>query len=249
LLLYSDGRFDDALAESRLALEIDPRFADAHVLRVQSLLKLRRFDEVIRSCDAAIAMGKKLAVLHEVRGLAHAARLEYPAAIRDYGEAIETRPDDSKLLAERGWAYLVFDSPRLALADFDAAIKVDPTNADAYTGRGSARAVRGEYATAVADAREAIRLAATSPRINYNAARIYAIAAAAIARETGEKGRQSRPLVAKYEDTAVQLIRQAFEREAPDKRAAFWRETVAPDPALQPIKRRIKFEDLIVTNK
>ena len=68
-------------------------------------------------------------------------------------------------------------------------------------------------------------------------------------RRVGEKGRQARQLVVKYEETALQLIRQAFEREAPEKRAAFWRETVQADPAFKAIRRRIKFEDLIVTNK
>ncbi len=65
----------------------------------------------------------------------------------------------------------------------------------------------------------------------------------------GEKGRQARQLSTKYEDIAVQLIREEFEREAPEKRAAFWRETVHGDPALKAIRRRLKFEDLIVTNK
>ncbi len=74
-------------------------------------------------------------------------------------------------------------------------------------------------------------------------------ASVAVAKELGEKGRQARQLSIKYQDTALRLIRQAFEREAPEKRAAFWRETVQPDPALKAIRRRLKFEDLIVTNK
>ncbi len=31
----------------------------------------------------------------------------------------------------------------------------------------------------------------------------------------------------------MQLIREAFEREAPENVRAFWRETVQPDPALE----------------
>jgi tetratricopeptide (TPR) repeat protein len=248
-LFYLDERYQDALKESATALSIEPGFVDASVLQVQSLLKLRRFDDVIRACDSAIAQGKKSALLYQVRALAHAAEHDYPGAIRDYGEALELRPDDARLLTERGWAYLVFDSPRLALADFEAAIKLEPGDGDAYSGRGTARAVRGDHAGAVADAREAIRRAGTGPRVIYNAARIYAVAASAVSQELGENGRQARQLAGRYQDTALQLIRQAFEREAPEKRAAFWRETVQLDPALKAIRRRIKFEDLIVTNK
>jgi tetratricopeptide (TPR) repeat protein len=171
-LLYRDERLEDALEESRLALRVVPDHVDAHVLKIQILLKLRRYDEVIHSCDVALATGKKSSLLHELRGLAHAAHNNYPEAIRDYGRALEIRPDDGRLLIHRGWAYLVFDSPRLAMGDFDAAIKLDPADGDAYNGRGTAHVRLGDHRAAVADAREALRLAKANPRITYNAARI-----------------------------------------------------------------------------
>ena len=248
-LFYSDERFNDALGESKLALEIEPNFVDAHVLQVQSLLKLRLYDELFHSCDAALAKGKKSAVLYEVRGQAHAARHEYPAAIRDYGEALDLLPDHAGLLAERGWAYLVVESPKLALIDFEAAIKINPANGDAYNGRGTARALLGDHVAAVADAREAVRRDGERTRVKYNAARIYAVAASVASNQVGTKGRQARQLAASYEEIALRLIRQEFERESPEKRAIFWRETVQGDPALKAIRRRLRFEDLTVTNR
>ena len=249
LILYADERFDDALAESKLAVEIEPKFVEAHVLQVRCLLKLRHYDELFHSCDAALAKGKKSAVLYEVRGQAHAARHEYPAAIEDYGEALELLPNHPGLLAERGWAYLVVESPKLALLDFDAAIKLNPDDGDAYNGRGTARALLGDHVAAVADACEAVGRSGTRARVKYNAARIYAVAASVASNQVGAKGRQARQLAANYEDIAIRLIRQEFEREAPEKRATFWKETVQGDPALKAIRRRLKFEDLIVTNR
>ena len=248
-LLYRDDRFLDALEESRLALQVVPTFIDAHVLQVQSLLKLRRYDELFRSCDAAIALGKKSAVLYELRGLAHSARQDYPAAVNDYGQALESRPDDALLLAKRGWVYVMFDSPKLALVDFEAAIKLKPDDGDLYNGRGTARALLGDHRAGVADAREAVRRGGANARVKYNAARIYAVAASITAAQVGTKGRQARQLSVNYQDIALKLIREEFEREAPAKRAAFWRETVQDDPALKAIRRRLKFDDLIVTNK
>ena len=258
LLLLAGEKVEDALAESRLALAVEPTvvdanalqvIVDAHVLQIRCLNKLRRFDEAIRSCDAAIALGKKSAVLYELRGLANGKRNAYADAIHDFGESLELRPNNAQVLAYRGWQFLFADSPTLALKDFEAAIKLAPADGDAYNGRGTARVLRGDHAGAVADANEAVRRGGTGSRVVYNAARIYALASVAVAKELGEKGRQARQLSIKYEDTALRLIRQAFEREAPEKRAAFWRETVQPDPALKSIRRRIKFEDLIVTNK
>jgi tetratricopeptide (TPR) repeat protein/tRNA A-37 threonylcarbamoyl transferase component Bud32 len=248
-LLYADEQYESALAECRLALEVDPRFPNAHVLHVRTLLKLGRIDEVIRSCDAAIQLGEKSAVLYEIRGLANSDRRDYRAAIRDFGQALEIDPNHAQYLTERGWSYLLLDSPRLAFADFAAAIKIKSDSADAYNGRGAALALRGDHAAAAADAREATKYSAGNARDLYNAARVYALAATAANKETGEKGRQARIVAGKYEDAALQLIRQAFEHQPPDKRAAFWRNTVQPDPAWNAIRRRIKFEDLIVTKE
>ena len=152
-------------------------------------------------------------------------------------------------MAKRGWVYLTVESPRLALVDFEASVKLNPADGDAYNGRGTARAMLGDHAAAVADAREAVRRSGASARVKYNAARIYAVAASVAAAELGANGRQARQLSLKYQDIALQLIREEFAREAPEKRAAFWRETVLGDPALKAIRRRLNFDDLIVTKK
>ena len=113
-------------------------------------------------------------------------------------------PRRRRIAGRRGWAYLIYDSPKLALADFEAAIKLNPADADAYNGRGMAQARLGDRRAAVAERREALRQGGgTSPRVTYNAARIYAIAASVAAAELGEKGRQARQLYRKYQDTAV----------------------------------------------
>jgi eukaryotic-like serine/threonine-protein kinase len=248
-LLYADDRLGAALEESKLALKVLPSYEDAHVLQIQVLLKSRNYDEAIRSCDLALAAGKKSAFLHQLRGLAHAGHHDYPAAIRDYGRALELRSDDGRLLALRGWAYLVYESPKLALADFEAALKLDPADGDAMSGRGTAHVRLGDSARSVADAREAIRLAKGDPRVTYNAARIYALAASSTAAEVGENGRQARLLADRYQDAAVHLIREALQGQPPENRATFWRDTIQPDPALKAIRRRLKFEDLVVTSK
>ena len=230
--------------------ESPPTMSDAHVLQVQVLLKLRRYDEVIRSCDAALAMGKKSAVLYELRGLAHAAPRRLPR--RDPGlrpspgDPPRRRPVARSAAAGRTWSSTRPSWPWSTSRRRSSSIR--PMR-DAYNGRGTAHAQLGDHRAAVADAREALRLGRASPRVTYNAARIYAIAASVAAAEVGEKGRQARLLASQYQDIAVQLIRERFEREAPEKRAAFWRETIQPDPALKAIRRRLKFEELIATNK
>ena len=253
-LLYRDERFEDALEESKLALgiladNVDARvIIDAHVLQVQSLLKLRRFDEVIRSCDAALAMGKKSAVLYELRGLAHAARNDYLGAIRDFGRALEIRPDDARLLAAARLGVPGLRLSQTGAGRLRGGHQARPGRRDAYNGRGTAQALLGDHAAAVADAREAVRPLRHDPRVTYNAARIYAVAASVAGTAVGEKGRQARQLAAKYEDIAVQLIRRVRTRSPRETRGVLARDGPA-DPALKAIRRRLRFEDLIVTNK
>jgi tetratricopeptide (TPR) repeat protein/tRNA A-37 threonylcarbamoyl transferase component Bud32 len=256
-LFYADARYEDALKECELALRSLPEHvaatatadADALEMQVRTLLKLRRVDEAIRSCDQAIVKGKKSAVFYELRGHGHASHNDYPGAIRDYSQAIEHRPADPALLDDRGWAYLQFDSPKLALEDFEAAIKLDAKYANAYNGRGTAHAHIGNFRAAVADAQQALQLDKSNPRVIYNAARIYALAAPLAAAEPGANVRSARTLAAGYQDTALRLIKTALERDTPDHREFFWREIIQPDPALRAIRRRLKYEELVAPKK
>ncbi len=83
----------------------------------------------------------------------------------------------------------------------------------------------------------------------YGAARIYAQAAPIAAAEPRVDGRSARSLAAGYQDIALQLIKAALEHDAPEHRAAFWREIIQPDPAFSAMRRRLNFEDLVAPIK
>src|SRR5262249_29905696 len=115
---------------------------------------------------------------------------------------------------------------------------------------GTARVLRGDYFGGIADANKAVGRANADPRTFYNAARVFALAASRVTAEAGrEKGRQSRVLSSKYQDRALQLIREAIAREAPGKRESFWHDTIQNDPALKVLQPRLKFADLNATAK
>jgi tetratricopeptide (TPR) repeat protein/tRNA A-37 threonylcarbamoyl transferase component Bud32 len=248
-ILYHEERYKAALEECRLALEKWPDYGEAHVLRIKTLLKLNRLDDTIRSCDAALARGKKSPLLYELRALALAKHSDYAGAIRDYGRALDLRPNDGKLLNGRGWQYLFAECPNLALIDFEKALELDSHDVQAHLGRGATLARMRDHRGAVFEAREALSLGKITPLVAYSAARIYAIAATVAAAETGENGRFAKRLSEHYENNALQWIKQAFEREVPERRAVLWRDMIETDPALNTIKRRLKYEDLVAPNK
>ena len=151
------------------------------------------------------------------------------------------------LLARRGSLLLITDAPRSALRDFDASIRLDPSgadSADAYLGRGMARVTLSEYRQAVADVRQALDLGEPTDKRLYSAARIYARAAVAAAADVRKTGQDAVDLVSRYQDQAVELLRQAVMRLPAAKRPAFVREVVKNDPALAALRHRLRTLEL-----
>jgi tetratricopeptide (TPR) repeat protein/tRNA A-37 threonylcarbamoyl transferase component Bud32 len=239
-LLRRDRRYDAALTACDVALKLASDLDTAHRLRVQVLLDLDRSDEVIRSCDGALARGKPWPGIHEIRGLARANRGDYAGAIDDYSKALALRPGQPRLLTARGLAYLVSDAPKLALHDFDEALRHDPANGETHGGRSLALVHLGDHGAATAAAEESLRHDPPTARRTYNAARVYALAAVAAAADAGAKARLAASPVERYQDRAVELVKLALERTPAERRAAFWHDQVAADPALRPLQRRLR---------
>ena len=98
----------------------------------------------------------------------------------------------------------------------------------------------------MADAEAAVRLAGTSPtgeagpdarrRAYLNAARIYA---QAVEFAAGEVSRQGERAVAHYRQLRARglaLLQEALRLIPEDRRPAFWREVILPDPFLAPLR-------------
>ncbi len=144
------------------------------------------------------------------------------------------------LLFRRGSLYLITDAPRSALRDFEEAIRLDPSNADAYNGRGLAKVALGQHQEAVADAFKALELGEPTPRRLYNAARVYAKAAIAATGDVRRAGRDATFVVTRYQDQAVALVRESYNRLPAAQRASFWRDVIQTDPALTVLRRRLR---------
>ena len=237
-LLRFAGRDELALAACDAALAVIPDYRDAHLLRIGTLVDLRRFDDVMRSCDVALASGKPTPEIYQLRGVARELHRDYAGAISDFTLALSLRPGWTDVFLRRGWAYLVAKAPELAQADFDEVIRLDPMGADAYNGRATARVHVSRYQEAVADAEEALARGQKSSTVAYKAARVYAQAATAAAADVERKGRVAVALTSRYQDRAVALVRDAVQKRPADRRASFWREVLA-DPDLRPLRKRL----------
>ena len=217
-LLLSGGKPAAALGSFDAALALQKDHSLAQRLRAETLFRLGRFQEVIAAFDRYLEVGKPRESVYRGRGLARAELGQYPGAIDDFTKALELHPT-SAVQAYRGWTHLVVDAPKLALRDFELAIELDPQNGDAYNGRGFVRAGLGRHHEAIQDAAAALRHGPPSPRLLYNAARIYA--------------RCPGP----YQQRALELIQQALSLLPADQRRAFWSTHIRTDAALAALRR------------
>ena len=251
-ILHAQKKYEAAVKAYDLALRIDPDYAAAHHDRGGALMESAQYAEAIRAFDNYLRKGKPEPEIYEARGLARMKLKDLTGAIADFSRALEMEPKSARLYAYRGWTFLVDKAPTPALRDFEQAVQLDPKNADAYNGRGLAGVKLGRIRESIADADEALRLGRSVSRLEgpesirmfYNAARIYAQAAGRIDVDARQANYRTAWTRYAYQDRAVDLLRQALDRLPAEKRAAFWRETIHSDDALEPIARSRAFVQL-----
>jgi tetratricopeptide (TPR) repeat protein/tRNA A-37 threonylcarbamoyl transferase component Bud32 len=247
-ILLGQKRYPGALAASTAALAVRPDHARAQGVRGRALLALGRHEEAARSFTSLIEQGGPAAAqAHLGRGQAREKLGQYAAAVSDYTVGLEgvrglTPAERAEVCNHRGWAYFFTDAWQLALADFEEALRGVPGHVEALVGRGLARVMLGRYREAVADAEEALGRRPVAPEMLHNVACIFAQAAGKVRADPAAANATA--LAARYGERAVDALRRALELLRPEQRLPFWRATVFPDPALDPIRQTRGFKQL-----
>jgi eukaryotic-like serine/threonine-protein kinase len=253
-LLSKNRRFDEALKSYEAAQQVLPGFPEVIRGRAETLYQNKRYPEAIQAFnDLFKTTAQATAQDYRARGFARAMSSDSQGAAEDYSRALEleNKTTDSEkktanvawLLTHRGQAYLTCQADRPALHDFDEALRLDSKNREAFGSRGLARVRLGQIDAGVQDARKALSLEPPTARVCYDAARVYAQAAAAVdAHEP--RARQNKDKKVEYQNQALDLIRQALELLPASQRNSFWQDTVRKDACLAPICRMQAFSRL-----
>jgi tetratricopeptide (TPR) repeat protein len=241
-VLHLQERYGDALAAYDEALKADPGRVDVLRWRGEVLLAQRHYLEAAAAFDAYLEKGgSPSAAVHRQRGLAHEKLDRHAEAIVDYSRALETEPKDEEkplLYRSRGHEYLIIQALQPALLDFEEALRLDPKNPDACLGCAHVRVKLGDLSHGVADAEKALKGNPKEPRLWYQAARVYAQAAAYLQAKPGQAASQA-AIRSHYQERAVMLLRTALSLVPVHERSAYWREHVMQDAALYPIRSRL----------
>ncbi|NIS62911.1 MAG: tetratricopeptide repeat protein [Proteobacteria bacterium] len=102
-IVYSNkGQWDESIAESNKAIEINPGYAFAYNERGVAYCDKGQYDKAISDYNKAIEINPKLAVAYNNRGVAYCDKGQYDKAISDYNKAIEINPRYAKAYYNRG---------------------------------------------------------------------------------------------------------------------------------------------------
>ena len=128
VVLFQAGRFDEAMAESRISLQIDPEGADAHAILAGSLVQKGQVDEAINQYHQALRFDPSLVKARFNLGnlLFRTGHLDEAAA--DF--ATDLRFDPTYTDAYYNLAVVEFEQRRSneAVANLDKALELEPEN-------------------------------------------------------------------------------------------------------------------------
>ena len=156
--LYSEGRYQEAIAFYENALKFKPDDYEAWNTRGVALGNLGRSEEAIASFDNALKFKPDYADAWYNRGIAldNLGRLE--EAIASYDNALKIKPDDHDAWYNRGNALKDLGRNEEAIASYDNALKIKPDCHEVWHNRGIALDNLGRLEEAIASYDNALKI-------------------------------------------------------------------------------------------
>jgi len=133
--LARQGHTDEAIANYREALKIDPNASGLHFELAEMLNSSDAAgsrEEAKKEYQAALALNPQDEKSECKLGDLAALRGDQNAAAEHYGRALKLQPNDSEAMIGLAKAYMTLNQPEKALPLLEQAVKVDPTNATAH---------------------------------------------------------------------------------------------------------------------
>ena len=134
--LLNEGKRYDAIKMLTQVIEVEPRFAEAYIMRGLAYYQLAHYKEAIADFTETISLKKYAADAYARRGDVHRTLNDIDNAINDYSASLK-RSKNASVLSKRGKCYLETGRFQDAISDYSYVVKHRP-NAIAYYNRGKA---------------------------------------------------------------------------------------------------------------
>jgi len=120
--LLNGGKWEEAIAELDMAIELNPSSAKAYSNRGYAHRELEQYEQALADFDKAIELEPDYAGAYLNRGATYFDLEQFEQAVADYGKAIELDPDSALTYANRGSAYAALGQEAQAKADYEKAL-------------------------------------------------------------------------------------------------------------------------------
>ncbi len=168
LIHASRGDADAAVREYTRALELEPRFAAAHVNRGSTLYRKRELAGANADYTKALEQDPREPRTLLARAVVRLDLGDLKGALEDAAGAVRAAPEWFWTYVTRGRVLAAMRDFGGAMADYQKAIDLNPRHPSAYVSRGNIRRDQGKVDEAIADYDLALRLDPRHPLAYFN---------------------------------------------------------------------------------
>ncbi|MGP8201393.1 MAG: tetratricopeptide repeat protein [Limisphaerales bacterium] len=162
--LYEERKVNEAIAQYRMTLQINPGNAKAHYNLGIALSQKGRTDEAISHFLTALQINPDIEDAHNNLGIALFQKGKTDEAISHFLAALQLRPDDARAHFNLGNAYSQMGRVDDAIPQFREALQFEPDSTDAHYRLGIALFQKGRVDEAIVQYQKAIELARAAGR-------------------------------------------------------------------------------------
>ncbi|MDD5687721.1 MAG: tetratricopeptide repeat protein [Elusimicrobia bacterium] len=151
-----DSDLDIAIEEYDKAIELDPKYIEAYIMRGFAYFEKDLYDKAIENYTKVIEINPKNAESYRMRGLVYERKKLYVDAIKDFSKLIKLNPKFAIAYSIRGDAYSEQSLYEEAIEDYTRAIELNsPSSGSNYFFRGVAYYKKGDKEKAIKDFKKA----------------------------------------------------------------------------------------------
>ncbi len=130
--LISQRKYEDAVKTFDKAIEKEPNYYRAWLMRGYALYCLERFDDALTSYDKALELKPDSADVWYYKGIIFKDIDKIDTAFDCYNKALEINPEFSEVLTDRGQIFYQQENYEQALADFNYSTKLNTDYTEAW---------------------------------------------------------------------------------------------------------------------
>jgi tetratricopeptide (TPR) repeat protein len=147
--LYLQGKYEEAIQAYDIAIELDPKYAEAWYNKGNALRNQGRYNEAIQAYNTTIEINSRHAGAWNNKGLALKNQGKYEEAIQAYDIAIQLDPKYTGAWNNKGNALYLQGKCEEAIQAYDIAIQLDPKSTEAWDNKGNALYSQSKYSGAI----------------------------------------------------------------------------------------------------